>query len=267
MKSTVIRSVPDLFSVETDGDLTSLRFLQQELAGIDLERMQTLWNLLDQQTEHPSKVLVLDVPTGLLSPGSIDALLAGRIGPEARDHGESDKRHQELWQAFEDLRREENSQIQLVERITALDSFVIAVVRGEIDMALLGPVLCCDYQIASDDTVLVNRGLDGGLPSAGGMMWFLVRRLGLGMASRLLWSGKNLSASEAHQLGLLSEVAPAVELDSRAQTAAHWFASKQTQRLRAMKALINATGAGLQSYLEHEQLETNRTLGSIVGSR
>jgi len=267
MKRTATRSLPDLFRVETSGGVTWLRFQQRELAGIDIRRMQPLWSFLDQQVEHPSNVVILEVHAGLLSSGSIDALLDGRAKLESRGCEESSQRDQELWQAFEDLRREENSQIQVIERITTLDSLVIAVVQGEIDMALLGPVLSCDYRIASDDTLIVNRILDGGLPSIGGTMWFLVKRLGDGVAHRLLWSGKNLSSSEALEMGLLSEVVPTSDIESRTREVAQRFATKPRNRLRAVKNLLNATSQDLQSYLEHERNATNRTLGSIVGTR
>jgi enoyl-CoA hydratase/carnithine racemase len=267
MKKAVMRPVPDLIGIETKGDVTWLRFLQHELAGIDLQRMQSLWRFLDQQSEHPSKVVILEAPAGLLSPRSFDALMAGATAPAARDRKDSDPRSQDLWQALEDLRREENTQIQMVERITNLDALVIAVVRGEIDLALLGPVLCCDYQIAADDTVFVNRILEGGLPSVGGMMWFLVNRHGSGVARKILWSGDDLPASRALELGLVSEVAPALELQSRAQAVARTFARKPRHRLRAIKALLKATDDDLQPYLEQERRETNRSLGALIGAK
>jgi enoyl-CoA hydratase/carnithine racemase len=267
MKKTMTQPVPDLIGIETKGDVTWLRFLQNELAGIDLQRIQGLWRFLDQQSEHPSKVVILEAPAGLLSPRSFDALMAGATPPRTRDRKDSDSRTPDLWQALEDLRREENMQIQMVERITTLEAFVIAVVRGQIDMALLGPVLCCDYQIASDDTVFVNRILDDGLPSVGGMMWFLVNRHGFSVARTILWSGDDLSASKALELGLVSEVAPALELQSRAQAVAQSFARKPRHRLRAIKALLQATCDDLQPYLDHERRETNRSLGSLFGAR
>ncbi len=267
MKKTLMPPVPDLIGIETQGDVTWLRFLQHELAGIDLQRMQSLWRFLDQQSEHPSKVILLEAPAGLLSPRSIDALMAGAPPSDTQDRKDSRPRGQDLWQAVEDLRREENTQIQMVERITHLDAFVIAVIQGEIDMALLGPVLCCDYQIASDDTVFVNRILEGGLPSVGGMIWFLVNRHGFGVARKILWSGDDLSASRALELGLVSNVAPPLELESQAQAIAESFARKPRHRLRAIKALLKATSNDLQPYLEHERRETNRSLGSLVGAR
>ena len=266
MKSHATSLAPDLFIVETDGEVTSLRFLQRELAGVDLRRMQALWRFLRQQEDHPSKVLVLEAPSGLLSPQSIDDLLSRSGKGDTGDQKGPRHPGRGLWQAFEDLRREENSQIQMIERIISLDCFVIAVIQGEIDLALLGPVLCCDYQIASDDTVIVNRVLEGGLLSTGGMMWILTRRLGLGAARGLLWSGKDLSSADALSLGLLNEVAPKLELQSRAQKASRWFASKPRQRLPATKALLNAADLDLDSYLRNEQLELNRTLGAIMGS-
>jgi enoyl-CoA hydratase/carnithine racemase len=255
MTSNAIPAVPDLFSIATDGEITTLKFLQRDLAGVDLGRMQMLWTFLDNQEEQPSTVLVFELPHGLLSAENVDALLAAE--PEARGQ-------EGLLQVFENLSHEETSQAVFAERIINLDCFTIAVIQGEIDLAFLGPVLCCDFQIASEDTVIVNRLLSSGLPSMGGMVWFLVNRLGFGVARKLIWSEKRISATEAQRLGLVSEVALDLELDTMTWEFAEWFASVPRSRLRALKALLNATNGDLRHFIEQEQREINRCLGSLA---
>ena len=189
---------PSLFSVERSGDITTLRFIHDAMAGVDLNRMRLLWDFLSRQQEDPSKVLLVDIPSGLLSPGTVDEFLQGYL--------ESITSPEVGYALRRDLTREENALNLLAERLSSLDSFVVAVLRGEVDFPFLGIGLSCDYRIASDVVVFRNRLLDGGLPPCGAPHWHLSRFLGFGIASHLLTTGQDISAPEAARLGLVDDV-------------------------------------------------------------
>ena len=69
------------FSVERTPTRTVLRFHPRDsLAGADLGLLHGLWDFFEKERREPSRVLVVLVPPGLLSPQSLERLLGG---PEA----------------------------------------------------------------------------------------------------------------------------------------------------------------------------------------
>lgn len=85
--------------------------------------------------------------------------------------------------------------------------------------------LACDIRIASDAAkfgcVFVRRGL---VPEAGSA-WFLTQLVGLSTALRWCLTGALVPAAEALEKGLVSELAPADQLEARAEALAMEIAS------------------------------------------
>lgn len=90
---------------------------------------------------------------------------------------------------------------------------VIAKLRGYVLGVGLELALASDFRIAADD---VQVGLPeirlGMIPGSGGTQR-VARMIGLGRAKNLIMRGQRLSAAEALDVGLLSEVHPSDELD------------------------------------------------------
>ena len=105
----------------------------------------------------------------------------------------------------------------------------------------------------------INIGL---IPDAGGT-WFVRRHLGTARAFEWLTSGRRLSAAEAQQWGLVTEVVPAAELADRAQELARRYAAMPTQAVWQTKRLLDAAETStLEDQLEREaqtQAEMTRT--------
>ena len=250
---------PDLFSMEAWGEATVLRLRHQEVAGADPERVRQLWSFLSYERTHPSKVLVIQIPPGLLGPENAGRFLAeqhpGAGGVSARSD------------LFEEAHREENLLANLIDRIGALDSLVILALQGEVDLPFLGPALACDYRVVSDDTVFVNSAVSRGLPPFGALPWFMVRALGYARAASILWGEESLGADRAHRLGLVNEVSPLAELDERVRKAADRFVRKPRARLVAIKRLLDAACGSWDAYSGVEHREVNRCLDAIVRGR
>jgi 2-(1,2-epoxy-1,2-dihydrophenyl)acetyl-CoA isomerase len=147
--------------------------------------------------------------------------------------------------------------------IRALEKPVLAVVNGPAAGAGLSLALACDVRIASDAASFVPAFIGIGLVPDTGGTWFARRLLGASRAFEWLTTGRRLSAAEALQWGLVSEVLPAAELDARASEVAELFAAMPTRAVWETKRLLDqAETATLEQQLETEawtQAELVRT--------
>jgi 2-(1,2-epoxy-1,2-dihydrophenyl)acetyl-CoA isomerase len=147
--------------------------------------------------------------------------------------------------------------------IRSLEKPVLAVVNGPAAGAGLSLALACDIRIASDEASFVPAFIGIGLiPDTGGT-WFARRLLGTARAFEWLTTGRRLTAAEALQWGLVSEVVPAAELAQRAHEVAELFAAMPTRAVWETKRLLDAAEtATLEQQLETEawtQAELART--------
>ena len=101
--------------------------------------------------------------------------------------------------------------------------------------------LACDIRIAANTAFFAPAyGRIGASPD-GGMTYFLPRVVGPSKALELLLEDPNLSAEEAEELGLVSEVVGAEELMSRAQVKAGELAKKAPHYVRMAKRLCGVS--------------------------
>src|SRR5262249_29678364 len=101
----------------------------------------------------------------------------------------------------------------VIRRLRELDVPVIAVIEGVRVGPALPLALACDLRIAASDAKLGAGFHKVGLSADFGLGWLLPRIVGPGRAAELLFSGRLVGADEAWAIGLVSEVAPAAELD------------------------------------------------------
>jgi 2-(1,2-epoxy-1,2-dihydrophenyl)acetyl-CoA isomerase len=137
--------------------------------------------------------------------------------------------------------------------IRSLEKPVLAVVNGPAAGAGLSLALACDVRIASDEASFVPAFVGIGLVPDTGATWFARRLLGSARAFEWLTTGRRLTAAEALQWGLVSEVVPAAELEQRAQEVAELFAAMPTRAVWETKRLLDAAEtAALEQQLETE---------------
>jgi len=123
----------------------------------------------------------------------------------------------------------------------AMPQPVIAAVNGPCIGAGLGLAVSCDVRFASQtayfSTIFSRRGLIAEFALA----WSLPRLIGRGAASDLLLSGRRVSATEALQIGLVSEILSADALLQHAIDYAHDIAENVSPRsARVIKAQLRA---------------------------
>ena len=141
-----------------------------------------------------------------------------------------------------------------MDKIDNLDKPVIAAIGG---LALGGGcelALACDIRIASDEAIFgqpeINLGI---MPGAGGTQR-LAKTVGVGWAKQLIYTGDNIKASEALQIGLVTKVVPGDALMDEAKKLAGKLASKGTIAMRMAKKCINyGMSVDLKSGLLFEQ--------------
>ena len=124
--------------------------------------------------------------------------------------------------------------------IRALEKPVIAAVNGPAAGAGLSLALACDVRIASDAASFVPAFISIGLIPDSGGTWFARRLLGTARAFEWLTTGRKLTAEEARELGLVSEVVPAAELAERMHEVGRYFAGLPTRAVWQTKRLLDA---------------------------
>ncbi len=138
---------------------------------------------------------------------------------------------------------------------------VIAAVNGPAAGAGFSLALMCDLRIASDAAFFVCAyGRIGASPD-GGMTYFLPRLIGPAAAVELMLEDPNLTAAEALERGLVSQVVEADGLLEAAVAKAAELGAKSPHYTRMAKSLV---GASLDNSLaDHLQLERHGIADSM----
>ena len=147
--------------------------------------------------------------------------------------------------------------------IRALEKPVIAAVNGAAAGAGMSLALACDVRIASRSASFVPAFIKIGLIPDSGGTWLVRRLLGAARAFEWLTTGRRLSADEARDWGLVSEVVEDDELPERMHEVAALYAGMPTRAVWQTKRLLDeAESATFAEQLELEattQAEMTRT--------
>jgi len=150
----------------------------------------------------------------------------------------------------------------LFDRIERLGKPVIAAVNG---FALGGGcelAMACTMRIAADTAKFgqpeINLGL---IPGYAGSQR-LPRLVGRGRALELLLTGNQISAEEAHRIGLVNKVVPAASLQAEAKALATLLASKAPV---AVRYILEAVAGGLEMKFADAQ-DYEATLFGLVST-
>ncbi len=137
--------------------------------------------------------------------------------------------------------------------IRSLEKPVLASVNGAAAGAGLSFACACDLRIAADAASFVPAFVNVGLVPDSGGSYFVARLLGPARAFEWMSSGRRLTAAEAHDWGLVSEVVEADELAVRAAELAARLAAMPTRAIAMTKRLFDhAWTAKLEDQLEWE---------------
>jgi alkylation response protein AidB-like acyl-CoA dehydrogenase/enoyl-CoA hydratase/carnithine racemase len=142
---------------------------------------------------------------------------------------------------------------RLIDAIFELEKPVIAAVNGTAAGLGFHLAIACDLVVAAEDArfieVFVRRGL---VPDAGGA-YLLPRLVGLQRAKELMFLGDDLSATQAHEMGLVNRVVPREDVIREAGALAARLANGPTRALALTKWLANRSlDSDRQTMFENE---------------
>ncbi len=115
--------------------------------------------------------------------------------------------------------------------------------------------LVCDYKIAAEDTRIMLPEAGVGLFFSNASTKLLPRIIGEGRAKELMILGKELSAEEAHRIGLVNQVCPTSSLPRILKKTANMIASRDHLALQYTKKFINENqDLSIESVLARESV-------------
>jgi len=100
---------------------------------------------------------------------------------------------------------------ELVITLYCLPAITISAISGPAAGLGFSLALATDYILAKEDAKLAMNFIGIGLIPDGGAHFFLAKMVGESKAKQLIWEGRTLSAREAHEKGLIHEVATDME--------------------------------------------------------
>jgi 2-(1,2-epoxy-1,2-dihydrophenyl)acetyl-CoA isomerase len=148
-----------------------------------------------------------------------------------------------------------------IHAVRGLEKPVIASVNGPAAGAGLSFAAACDLRIAADSATFVPAFINIGLIPDSGGSFFIARLLGPARAFEWMTSGRRLTAAEAQEWGLVSEVVEADQLAERTAELAASLAAMPTRAIGMTKRLFDAASTNsLDEQLEFEaQLQSAAT--------
>ncbi len=127
----------------------------------------------------------------------------------------------------------------------------------------LGLVCASDIVVAAESAKFFSGAVRVGMAPDGGSSVTLTQLVGLRQALRILLTNPTLTAAEACDIGLITEVASDDELASRATEIATALVAQPTQALSATKRLV---WGGVGASVEQRLAEEARTVSELSGT-
>jgi 2-(1,2-epoxy-1,2-dihydrophenyl)acetyl-CoA isomerase len=126
----------------------------------------------------------------------------------------------------------------IIEAIASLPNPGIAAVNGPAAGAGASLAFACDIRIAADDASFLMAFARVGLGPDSGSSWTLQRLVGAGRATAMLMLAEPVAAPQALEMGLVSAVVPAADLQSIVDALATKLAAGPTTAYGAIKDTI-----------------------------
>jgi enoyl-CoA hydratase/carnithine racemase len=181
---------------------------------------------------------------------------------EAFSAGGDLSRFERDWDPRE-FRHDSHRLTQLVTLVERLEKPTVAAVNGVSTGAGTQLALACDVRLMAASARLVYReGRLGIIPSHGGVTR-LVKLIGLGRARDVLLGGEEVSAREAHELGLVTAVVDDERLLEAARERVALMLARSPQAYAAAKRLLwLAANVDLESGMVAEGLVQSQLIGT-----
>ncbi len=127
----------------------------------------------------------------------------------------------------------------MLSRLRTMPKPVIAAMNGPAVGIGASYALACDIRIATPEAYLMEAFVNIGLAPDGGVSWLLPRLAGTGVAYEMFFTGKPLSAADAHRLGVINRIVPADKLEAEVRELAAQLVAQPKQAMAAAKRAVN----------------------------
>jgi 2-(1,2-epoxy-1,2-dihydrophenyl)acetyl-CoA isomerase len=144
---------------------------------------------------------------------------------------------------------------ELILAMKNLEKPIIAAVHGFAAGAGFNLALACDLIVAAEESKFVLSFSQVGLISDGGGLYFLPKQIGPYRAKELFFSGKPISAKEAHALGIVNKLFPLENLKENTLKYATNLAQGPVKAFGMIKKIVDHSfTASLEDILEQERV-------------
>ena len=148
-------------------------------------------------------------------------------------------------------------------RLRTMPKPVIAAMNGPAIGIGASFALACDIRIATPEAYLLEAFVNIGLAPDGGVSWLLPRLAGTGVAYEMLFSGKPLTAADAHRLGVINRVVPAEQFEEVVRDLAGDLAAQPRGAMAGAKRAVNhALNSTFEEAMEFESYLQEAQAGS-----
>jgi 2-(1,2-epoxy-1,2-dihydrophenyl)acetyl-CoA isomerase len=156
-----------------------------------------------------------------------------------------------------------NEYMPMLLRLRTMPKPVIAAMNGPAVGVGASFALACDIRIATPEAYILEAFVNIGLAPDGGVSWLLPRLAGTGVAYEMFFSGKPLSAADAHRLGLINRIVPAERLEDEVRELASHLAAQPRQAMAGAKRAVNhALNSTFEEAMEFESYLQEAQAGS-----
>ena len=146
-----------------------------------------------------------------------------------------------------------NEYMPMLTRLRTMPKPVIAAMNGPAVGIGASYALACDIRIAVPEAYLLEAFINIGLAPDGGVSWLLPRLAGTGVAYEMFFTGKPLSATDAHRLGIINRVVPQERFEEEVRELATQLAAQPPKAMAAAKRAVNhALESSYEEALEFE---------------
>ncbi|HSS60888.1 MAG TPA: enoyl-CoA hydratase [Candidatus Limnocylindrales bacterium] len=146
-----------------------------------------------------------------------------------------------------------NEYMPMLVRLRTMPKPVIAAVNGPAVGIGASFALACDIRIATPEAYLLEAFVNIGLAPDGGVSWLLPRLAGTAVAYEMFFTGKPLSAADAHRLGVINRLVPADRLEEEVRDLANQLAAQPRNAMAGAKRAVNhALESTFEQALEFE---------------
>ncbi len=147
-----------------------------------------------------------------------------------------------------------------------MDAVVLTVVNGTAAGAGFSVAVTGDLVLAAESAKFTMAYTKAGLSPDGGASYYLPRLIGLRRTQQLMLTNRTLSATEALEWGLLTDVVPDAELSARADALAQELANtSRTSNATVKRLLLGSSRSGLEEQLEAEARAIAESVRSADG--